>query len=302
MLKRIGIAAGILLSASGWACDVCGCRPGGMSGDPLYFNRSFVSLGYQHNTFHSTHINLFDPNDQEQSTEYFRTMVLGGRWSISPRWSTTAAIPIAFNTYSLEGETSQQNALGDITILGTYRWKMSSDDSPWESNISAGLKLPTGPWSASQNNDIPASMLPGTGSLDFIATTRWSYRHSDAFATRVFAMGKWNTANSEDYHFGNQYNVQLSEMINFWSSETIESAAWIEMGYRYLFDGADSDYTGVDFSSETSGYFHSATIGLTYQWKDLAATFSTFIPISQQFGGGLVKSDPLISFQVSYYF
>lgn len=302
MNKTLALAVGLSLSVSSMACDVCGCRPGMLSGDPLYFSRTSIGLSFQQNIFHSKHLSLFDPSDYEVSRELFRTLALSGKYSINERWSVYAVVPMAVNTYELSEDVSRQSALGDIALSGAYIWKLATDDSPWVADVSLTVKLPTGPWTEGQATSIPANMLPGTGSTDFVVGSRFTYRHSPIFATRVSGAYRMNTSNSDSYHFGNQVNAEASELIRLWSSPSEMSGFWLEGGYGFAYDAPDSDGTTIDMDEETSGTFHMAKAGLVFQWNNYSIATYTQVPISQNFGGGLVEASATAFVQFQVYF
>lgn len=302
MKKVIALTVGLGLSVGSMACDVCGCRPGMLSGDPLYFSRTSIGLSFQQNVFHSKHLSLFNPSEYEVSREVFRTLALSGKYSIDDRWSLYAVLPMALNTYELSDNKSVQTAIGDVALSSAYIWKVATDESPWVADISLTVKLPTGPWSNDQATSIPANMLPGTGSTDFLLGSRFTYRHSPAFATRLAVAYRMNTTNGDSYHFGNQVNAEASELIRLWSSASEMSGFWFEGGYGFAYDAPDSDGTSINMDEETSGTFHMAKAGLIFQWNEYSLAAYTQIPLAQNFGGGLVEASATAFVQFQVYF
>lgn len=293
---------GMMISLGSMACDVCGCRMGsaGLSGD--YRLSSSVGIQYQQSLFRSLHENVFVPGEFSQSTEHYRTLGLSASYAFKDRWMVSISVPFAFNSYEFEGAEDHYSSLGDMAIFTTYRALKGSDEIDAIVDVTAGVKLPTGPSSNDFNYNIPSSSLPGTGSVDLRLGVRGLLATSEKWRTKLETSASINTRNPNGRKYGSQLQLEAGERYQWLNSETGLSS-WVDLSYFFLADGDDSEIlNGVEEIYPYSGHFHMASIGLIGQYGDFSLGAKVLIPFYQDFSEGLVEAATTVQIQVNYYF
>jgi len=136
-------------------------------------------------------------------------------YGVSERFTLQVSIPLMNNRsheHWNEVGTSEEfftredgaSGLGDMRITGRYALAIRTKDLLV---IGGGLKLPTGEYKlrSSEGGINEPTIMPGTGSYDFLASLFYSYQiiphNLDAFFSGSY---QFNTENNLDYKFGNQ--------------------------------------------------------------------------------------------------
>lgn len=156
------------------------------------------------------------------------------------------------------------NALGDIKIIGRYRWALNAQDQS-DMGVKLGVKLNTGRQdfllaSGSLPNEV--TLQTGSGSTDLIVGVFWQQAHP-ASALSWFAQGMSQSAlnNRADFRPGNQHNfdggVRYSLSKN-WSGVLQLNAQWNEA------DAGPSAALTLSGAQSSGGKNYWLTPGLIY--------------------------------------
>jgi hypothetical protein len=123
-------------------------------------------------------------------------------------WAVSLTLPVVdrdhLHIHNHHGAqlTEQWNfrEVGDASVIGRYQWRLGGDESTSSAGLLAGLKLPTGRRTVSNDEGEVAerSLQPGTGTTDLIVGGFWR-RHTEA--------GTW--------HAQAQYAAPLKEKAGF---------------------------------------------------------------------------------------
>jgi hypothetical protein len=207
MKKTIIVLFAFLLSFQTYACEICGCGLGNYYiGILPRFNNRFVGLRYQFNSFH-TRLND-DPT--EFSRDFYQTVELWSGWNIGKKWQVLAFVPLNFNHQVSDEGVVNKSGLGDIAILANYKvLDITSTKLSQLLSIGGGIKLPSGKFDIDQNDPDLASIANtqiGSGSTDFLLDAMYSLR-ANKVGLVTTASYKINTANKDDYKFGNKLSV-----------------------------------------------------------------------------------------------
>lgn len=299
-MRALLSSLGIVVSLGALGCDVCGCRPYGSSGDPLYNNTTSLGFQYRQSIFHSLHTNPFNRGESHISGEFFSRTTLVFNYSFNERWSVTAALPWTYNTIEDEGDISRSSSLGDMSVSGNYRLLGTDRTQPWVIDASLGIKLPTGSWDET-DSDIPGTMLPGTGSVDVMAGIRGMYRHSEKWSALSDLSAKFNTANPEGLTYGPQYSVHLAERYR-WLNTNGGLSSWIEGGYYFNLLTENHSSDPFKEAPASSGSFHMCSVSWITSWKSFSLSAQMLIPVDQDFAGGNVHLGTTAQIQMTYYF
>ncbi|TAJ79575.1 MAG: hypothetical protein EPO42_05590 [Gallionellaceae bacterium] len=165
-------------------------------------------------------------------------------------------------------ESFTANALGDIKLVGRYRWALN-DAEHTGVGIKFGLKLNTGRQDFQMVDNLGASKLPGevtlqpgNGSTDLIAGVFWQQANPGS-ALSWFAQGMAQSAikNKTEFKPGNQFNLDggMRYAVNNSLSGLLQlNAQW---------NDADSGISAALTASGTpssGGKSYSLTPGLSY--------------------------------------
>jgi hypothetical protein len=192
------------------ACDVCGCSIGGnYFGILPQFHRHFVGIRYSTQSFQSATSRKAAQLGNFHSNEQFQTLDVLGRFYPTRRLQMLGLAPYHDFRREENGISSHSQGLGDVSILGNYIILDTGDSlrRNWQHTMTlgGGVKLPTGQHSLknSEGELLLANMQPGTGSTDFMLSATYTLRRG-AWGLATDVLGRLNTANHHDYHFGNR--------------------------------------------------------------------------------------------------
>ena len=103
-------------------------------------------------------------------------------WGFHPNFDLEIFAPIVTNHFQNAGEIGQPveggTGFGDITILAKYRfYRRDSQRGTTQASVTFGTKLPTGrtDLQGTDGTRLPASLQPGSGSVDFYLGASWTY-------------------------------------------------------------------------------------------------------------------------------
>lgn len=250
------------------------------------FKNQFVGVRYHYAQYHTT---LFsDPS--QFSTNYYNIVEVYGGVNIGRRFQVLGFIPYYQNKQIDDDGTTTPNGLGDITVMGQYRifnkTKLTGSQKVFQQQLwlGAGLKIPTGSFKLDVNSpdltvaDINAQL--GTGSTDVLFNALYSAR-VDNVGINVSATYKINSANKENYRYGNKFSGNLIGYYRFSVKKTgVSPNAGI--GYENvagnLLYASKVQYTGSNVTN--------AIMGVEFNCRKIGFGINTQLPISQNFAEG----------------
>ncbi len=300
LISLILISALPLLSA---ACDICGCGVGnnyiGILPD---FHKHIFGLRYRYNSIYS-HIGAGGVTTYLTSKEQYNTVEAWGGWNLTDKFRILASVPYSFNKRTNEGTARSKEGLGDITLSGYYQLlntRHTAGSKLLVQNlwIGGGVKLPTGkynPKDKSTGTENTNLFQLGTGSTDFIVSTMYDVRLQDA-GLNVSANYKINTANKEDYLYGNKLNVntQAYYKINIKKKLTIAPNAGVQ------YETAQSDTDNKFDVAISGGDLLLGTAGIETNVKKIAIGANWQTPLSQSLANGFVKANNRMMVHLSF--
>ena len=181
------------------------------------------------------------------------------------------------------------NGIGDVATMINY--SLLEKTSMNKKNqlvyqqllVGAGIKLATGKSeidpSASDIIALANSQL-GTGSIDYLLNAAYTLRINKAgFTTNLNY--KLNTANKENYQFGNRFS---SNTFFFYSIKSGRITVTPNAGI--LYEHAAANRLDKMTVNETGGYLTSAAAGLEVSFRKTTIGFNVQVPVTQDFASG----------------
>lgn len=300
MTRSILFTLGLMLSAltTVRACDACGCSMSSVYWGLLPNNSNhYLGFWWQHQRY-TTGLNN---QDAIANTEWFNTLELRGRFLVHPKVQLIAILPYAHHIREMDGKPISLNGLGDAILMGSYTlWNTrDSIQSAIRHRLAfgGGLKMPTGAFRQSEADQTinPAFQL-GSGSWDVLFNMSYTARLS-RFGLNVDATYKLNTANQNEYQFGDRWNAALSlfYMGAFRAWEIMpniglfgEHSDWdVQEGYYRTFTGGQALFgtAGVEL------YNGPVNFGINYN-----------LPFSQDLNDGAIEARSRVSLHLNYFF
>lgn len=101
-------------------------------------------------------------------------------WGFHPDFDLTVLVPVVTNRFESKGGTANVSGtgLGDALLLVKYRFlRRDSPRGTTQASFTVGPKIPTGrtDLTAANENRLPATLQPGSGSTDLFVATNWTY-------------------------------------------------------------------------------------------------------------------------------
>ena len=100
-------------------------------------------------------------------------------WGFYRDFDLTVLVPIVTNNFQTPGTANVGGTgLGDVMVLVKYRfYRRDSARGTTQTSFTVGPQIPTGRTDLSSGNGslLPASLQPGSGSVDFFVAANWTY-------------------------------------------------------------------------------------------------------------------------------
>ncbi|WP_009036039.1 hypothetical protein [Indibacter alkaliphilus] len=284
MTKTIKIA--LVLLAFGMyhtqarACDACGCALGGFNFGVIPQNEAhFVGVRYAIAQFYanSRHGGVLEySNDTYQRADFMARIALNEKLQLN------LVLPYMYNTMNGSHESEQLSGLSDPMLMLNYKLldQKGNPMEKWLHNlwVGAGLKAPLAEFQFSRTeNLINPNFQLGSGSWDYLAMLNYTSM-SNRFGLNLEAVYKFNTFNSQDYRFGNQYNAQANV---FYKTFIGGTQLFPLIGVYHEFGG---QHTHEGFlQANSGGRLSMAQVGAQAQFKTWMLHTNYQVPISQDF-------------------
>ncbi len=299
MKKIIFVLFAIIIAYSSKACDICGCGVGNFNPHMFpHFAQKFITFGYNYRHYQT---NAHDDLGTEMlNKEYYNSFSVAGQFTIAKKIELMGYLPFQSNMQKGPEGIKSLNKLGDVVFLANYRLvdHISSNNQFRQTFVAgAGIKLPTGNYHYEEGSEEEVdnpNFQAGTGSTDYLLNGSYSFRYKKiAMSTGVTY--KLNTANKDDYRFGNRLLtvVQFKYIRDMRNISIIPNAGLVaEKMNEDKASGISVDHTG--------GYNIQAMIGLDVNNRKIAAGIFYSKPIKQELAMGHIQAMPGLNVHVSF--
>jgi hypothetical protein len=283
------------------ACDICGCaNSGSYFGLMPQSNKSVIGIRYNYLNF-TTH-----PASQVLRTEEkFNVTELYARFFPIKRVQIMAFLPYRMDQQITTSGTKKQNGFGDMTIFANYNILNTLMDRENSSKfthtlmVGGGIKLPTGRFKYDENDVLQvanANFQPGTGSTDFILNAFYTV-NLDQWGLGFNVSRKFNTTNSQEYHFGNQ----LYGTMDLYRSFKVGNITLTPTVGLYAEQSARGTKNDVVLD-ETGGRQLNGTVGVNLFSNRWTLGINGQKPITQKSNSGHVVAKERVLVQVGFLF
>lgn len=305
-MKRIIILLFSIASfESVMSCDICGCGVGSYYVGILpEFSKKIIGMRYRYNSL-VTHLGAGGSTSYLTTEETYRTAELWGGWTIGKKVRLMAYVPVSFNEKYNQNVTTRKTGLGDIGIQGFYQ--VFDNRSTTEANkmlvhslwVGAGVKAPTGRYESPEKNGVETANIfqLGTGSVDFTLNAMYDLRLQDA-GINTMASYKVNTANTEEYRYGNKFSSSVQAYYKF----RIKNKVTVAPNAGLLFESANKDLDEGYKVDVSGGHMLLGSFGAEVTFKNIAIGGNYQIPASQNLAGGFVKANNRAMMHVAFVF
>ncbi len=286
MMRNLFIAVSFFIFSNAWACDICGCSSGGLSGGLFpQFQNNLLGLRYSPTVFsHPQNPGNFNGLSKLSKDSYHDSEVFF-RWFPKKNLQLWINVPYKIRIREESLRTTQIQGIGDIQISGLYTFLRRDSSHYTFSHLvlgGGGISLPTGKY---QQRDETLTMLPvgfqvGTGSwsafvnaLYMIRLKQWGFIAQGDFRTY--------SENERSFKKGNLSGFQGSFFKQFQIGS--KTGLFIHAGLRNELLEMD-----VDFGSRKtdSGSFSNwATFTADIFMGSALMSFQAQFPVYSQYNG-----------------
>ena len=265
------------------ACDVCGCKLGGLYFGILpQFNTHFIGIRYSHATFKASLNYNSEYLEDEFSTDTYQRIDLMGRYSITEKLQINFLLPYMRNNMDGSHQNVTSHGMGDPMILVYFNPFNTGGETvrKWKHAllVGGGLKLPIGDYKKEDNGEIiNRNFQLGSGSLDYVLSANYTLRYQN-WGVNLESSYKINTANSLDYEFGNQANIS-GYLFNYVQTPQV---SFLPYGGLF-FETAGKHMDGRIEQVNTGGSATFATVGTQVFRNSFTLTMQYQHPVSQSF-------------------
>lgn len=285
------------------ACDVCGCSIGGnYFGILPQFQRHFVGLRWSEQSSRSAHSRSAAQAGRFDSEEHFRTVDVLGRFYPIRRLQMLVLAPYHDFRRTENGVQYHSQGLGDVSIMGNYILLNTGDslrhNLKHTLTLGGGIKLPTGQHRLrdAEGQLLHENLQPGSGSTDFMLSAAYTLRQG-AWGLATDVLGRLNTTNHQDYHFGNR--ISAAAKVFYWKS--LRKVSFLPNAGVFT-DHSAASRDGNTLADGTGGSITLATLGLDVYTGNFSFGFTYQQPVHQNMGAGKIQSNARWMSTVNYIF
>ena len=291
-----------LFYGNSFGCEICGCSHSNFQIGLLpTFQKGFIGLRYSYSTFYSQ----MRDDHHEHSSDYYQTMELWGGYNLK-RIQVMAFMPYINSRKVTHEGTTISNGAGDLMLLFNYnifgKTSLTENEKTTfrhELYFGGGIKLPTGVNDVDDKdpefNIGDFNSQAGTGSVDYLVNVTYNFLWNKSGVVTNLAY-RINSANDQDYKFGNRVYLNSSYFYTFTKGEMKFKP---NTGLSFQ-NNTINTFKGTDVE-DSDGYNLNATAGINILRKKIGFNATGFIPVSQNnFDGQTeLKSRILVGFTYS---
>lgn len=300
-MKRLILVLWLMcLSVYTHACDICGCAANAFSVGMLPNSKHhFIGVRSTFRWFESKPA----PDGhgfRENSEQFFMTTELFGRYKIGRRFQVQAFIPYVYNQKTDSIKTGI-HGLGDVVALGNFVFVDNMDSLNKKvrhsGTIGLGVKAPTGEFFRLGFEEL--NMLPGTGSVDFLANLNYSIQFRK-FGLQNETGFTYKTANKYKYQFGNALSVS---QVFFYRWDVNANLKIIpQIGVNFMHNWKDRKNGELSEDTFNGGNIYNSQFNLFLLYRNIGVNAQVFVPIAQQLNRGYVSQKALFRIGLTYFF
>jgi len=295
----------LFLQQINFACDACGCSLGGnYYGILPQFGKNFVGLRWSQAKFYAYMDHQSEYLEPEHSNDTYNKLEVWGRFYVNKKLQVFAFIPYSFNHMDGTHQTIHSNGLSDITLSVNYLVVNTGEE--WSKkikhtwSIGTGIKIPTGKYTLEDKGKLVNSNFQlGTGSTDFLFSSIYTVRYQK-LGSNIETGYKLNTANKNDYKFGNQFYAAYQ----FFYWQRVKSVVLLPNAGLF-FEQAQRHKEENTFKTNTGGYALLATAGLEIYIGNFTIGANYKHPLVQHFNSDNIteiKSKDRLTTSVTFNF
>lgn len=272
----------LLISSASLACDACGCRLGGLSYGilPQHYQH-LVGIRYSHAAFHAEMNHDSQYLGHEYSNDTYQRMDLIGRISVKPWLKLNVQLPYLINHMEGNHEQAHTAGPGDPMVMAYFTpFNTGNTENKWKNALllGVGAKLPVGNFE--EKNDgviINRNFQLGSGSTDLLLSANYTVSVNN-WGLNTETSYKLNSANKNDYQFGNQFNLSGY----FFRYLERGSIGWLPYAGAY-YEQSAPHYDGLVRQINTGGHALLSTVGSQLYWKQVSLTADYQHPLVQRY-------------------
>ncbi len=281
----------VISSTASFACEICGCGVGNFYMGLLpNFKSKFIGVRYSYLHYHSE----MAKDAGQYSNDFYKTTEIWGGWNIGNRWQMLAFVPYRSNKKISDDGTKTTEGVGDISLLSNYQLlhtrKVNASNRTIDQQLwmGGGVKLATGAYRVDltdpDTNIGDANSQSGTGSTDLLLNAMYQLSVQNiGFNTTLNY--KINTANTEQYRFGNRFtlNSLVFYRIRF-------AGMGISPNAGLLYENSAANHYQDAPVEQSGGYLLNASTGVEINFNKITMGVNTQLPLSQNFAEGQTRS------------
>ncbi len=283
-MKKLSILSLILFATlRSMACDVCGCKLGGLYFGILpQYNTHFIGVRYGHASFKASMLHNSEYLDDEFSHDTYQRIDVMGRYSLSKKFQINFLLPYMHNRMDGSHQKVTSTGIGDPMVLVYYNPFNTGEVllKNWKHAllIGGGLKLPLGDDKKVDNGKIiNRNFQLGSGSLDFLLSANYTLRYNN-WGINLESAYKINTANELNYRFGNQMNTS-GYLFYYWQTDQVSFLPYTGL----YFETAGKHLDGKVRQNNTGGSALFGTMGLQIFRNNFTLNFQYQHPATQNY-------------------
>lgn len=261
-MRYVLIVMMLLASFTNAFTQACCCTGVGANYSILpNLDKHVIGLRYTYRNYFSETHSLNPEQNGKVTQQYMNSLELFGRFNLYKRLQLSVFVPVNFiQQHDTKNGKANAAGLGDLSFLLQYNLlnplKCNGKKSKHQLRLGLGAKLPSGEFKMDPDEMFATSLQLGTGSVDFIANTIYTYRYS-GFGLNASAGYKYNTVNTMGYKFGDKIQSAINVFYVI-DVKTVQLMPNVVFNYEHQFYNQKTKrkltFTGGDFMTASLGF------------------------------------------------